>query len=197
MGSNLTCFNCNELVDENLEQVRCVRPFSISATTDIQLPSDCKLYQDQTLKQTEGGLDISIQTITIFQMKNYIQNELPTELVMKSIIDHCNIEINKITQNFYITNLGGISLKIIKNNSILTILNATIDLPRIEFPHEMNIESLRVPISVNEPQTLAIYLDDVSDKIQENYLKNKNTLIYCHNGSMNSVALALGNQMKF
>ncbi|OTF81308.1 map kinase phosphatase-like protein [Euroglyphus maynei] len=59
------------------------------------------------------------------------------------------------------------------------------------------METLRVPISTKEPQTLKLYLNDVADKIHENYLKNGNTLIYCYDGSLNSVVLAIGYLIKY
>ena len=50
---------------------------------------------------------------------------------------------------------------------------------------------------VDEPETLSLYINDVADKIHENYLKNGNTLIYCYDGTLNSIALVTGNRINY
>ncbi|KAH7643428.1 uncharacterized protein LOC124497592 [Dermatophagoides farinae] len=238
-GSGGTTMN---QMDQTTNQ-RCIRPFTISRISSIQLPADSRLYRDQTLLKTDNGLDIVKKHISLNSLQSFIQNELSTDLVIRTTIDHSNIETNKVIQNFYITSFGGLSLKTLKTNHINLLLNATIDLPIVDFPKIMNnsinnnnnndqqqqqqprqkqkqkqkkhrqqqqqqqlqqqsqqqlmMETLRIPISTKEPRTLKLYMNDVADKIHENYLKNGNTLIYCYDGSLNSVVLAIGYLIKY
>nr|XP_046917214.1 uncharacterized protein LOC124497592 [Dermatophagoides farinae] len=194
-GSGGTTMN---QMDQTTNQ-RCIRPFTISRISSIQLPADSRLYRDQTLLKTDNGLDIVKKHISLNSLQSFIQNELSTDLVIRTTIDHSNIETNKVIQNFYITSFGGLSLKTLKTNHINLLLNATIDLPILQqqSQQQLMMETLRIPISTKEPRTLKLYMNDVADKIHENYLKNGNTLIYCYDGSLNSVVLAIGYLIKY
>ena len=133
-GSGGTTMN---QMDQTTNQ-RCIRPFTISRISSIQLPADSRLYRDQTLLKTDNGLDIVKKHISLNSLQSFIQNELSTDLVIRTTIDHSNIETNKVIQNFYITSFGGLSLKTLKTNHINLLLNATIDLPIVDFPKIMN-----------------------------------------------------------
>ncbi|KPM02734.1 map kinase phosphatase-like protein [Sarcoptes scabiei] len=189
------CFNdCVEPdATSRLEQRKWnrIRSFQISTKEPITIAKDSNLILDQNLHQTNEGIVINNGKINLSNIKSFIENHSTDKNALRLIT---NTEINKVTQNFYITSFAGLRLKTIKLLRIDLILNATIDLPSIDLSRDDGMETkiLRVPISEKEPETLNRYIDNVADQIHYNYSLNKNTLLYCHDGSFNTIALAIG-----
>lgn len=189
---------------------RFIRPFSISSVAHVKLANDAPLLKDQNLTKTKKGKNaINTEKVPLSKLKVYIEKNFDAELVQRTAVDTDNIVTTKIIQvwkrvtlylsfhslpnhhqNLYVTSLGGLKAKTLKNYKVNLLLNASLDLPMVEVT---GCESLRVPIDAElEPDSLSIYISDVADKIHENYLKNGQTVIYCHDGNLNSMALSAG-----
>lgn len=169
---------------------RFIRPFSISSVPHVKLASDARLIRDQQLSHTaKGKCKINTDKVALAKLKAYMEKNLDSELVQRTSINRDNTQTTKIIQNLYVTSLGGLKAKTLKNYKVNLLLNASIDLPLVEVAGS---ETIRVPITEKEPETLSNYINDVADKIHENYLKNGQTVIYCHDGNRNSMALSAG-----
>lgn len=167
---------------------RNVRQFSMSAAK-VKLPPDARLYEDQNLSCTQKGkTKINTDRVAINQLKAYL-GQMSPELVKRTLTDN-NSQLTKITQNLYVTSLGGLKEMNLKRRKVNLLLNASIDLPMVDMG---NVETIRVPITEKEPDSVSLYASDVADLIQENYCKDGQTLIYCHDGNRNSIALSTGN----
>lgn len=174
---------------------RFMRPFSISSVQHVKLANDAPLIKDQNLTKTKKGKNpINQDKVPLSKLKVYIEKNFDAELVERTSVNSDNIVTTKIIQNLYVTSLGGLKAKTLKNYKVNLLLNASIDLPMVEVG---GCESLRVPISELEPESLSLYVSDVADKIHENYLKNGQTVIFCQDGNLNSMALSAGYLCKY
>lgn len=181
--------DAGEKEEDRPKAERFIRPFSINSNAKVKLANDARLYQDQTLSHTSKNKNkICTERVALDQLQSYLEGMKP-EQVQRTLTDRNNSQTTKIIQNLYVTSLGGLKSKTLKTFKVNLLLNATIDLPLVEAP---NVETIRVPITEKEPDSLALYMSDVADKIQENYLKNGQTVIYCMDGNRNSIALTTG-----
>lgn len=147
------CFSCQvgdlfSVSEPAPTNVRCVRPFTISPKK-VTLSSDSHLIRDQTLARTHRTkLNITSEKISISKLKTYVHNELPASVGSRTISNPQNTETTKIIQNLYITSFAGLqNVKTLKSHKINLFLNASIDLPIVEF-HKIVAETLRVPVSI-------------------------------------------------
>ena len=176
--------------DEAPKSERYIRPFSISSVQHVKLASDARLLCDQNLSHTSKGKSkINTDRVPLAKLKAYMEKNMDSEMVQRTSINYENTQTTKVIQNMYVTSLGGLKAKTLKNYKVNLLLNASIDLPMVEVD---NAETIRVPISEKEPDSLSIYINDVADKIHENYLKNGQTVIYCHDGNRNSIVVSAG-----
>lgn len=146
-----TCFPFNLLfgVSEPAKTTRCIRPFTISSVQG-KLSMDSRLLRDQNLSKTSKGKRcITTEHIPVTKLKTYVASEMSADLVNRTTIDPKNTETTKIIQNLYITSFGGLqNVKTIKGYKINVLLNATIDLPIVDFP-KIETQTLRVPVRYN------------------------------------------------
>ncbi len=174
-----------------------VRPFAISSVQHVKLASNARLMQDQDLAETKikgknHGTAINREEVPVEQLSAYIESNLDEELVQRTAYDRNNIQTTKIIQNLYVTSFGGLKAKTLGNFKINLLLNATTDLPNVT---AAGVTTLRVPILEEEADaSLSRYINDVADKIHENYLKNGQTVLYCSDGNRNSMALSAGSE---
>ena len=115
-------------------------------------------------------------------------------------------DFTEITENLYLTGMGGISKENITAKDIKCIVNATYELPKFVVN---SVDSYRIPVSFqcfslilwsvlipkvedSYSEDLYPFFKDLSHKIEDNNKKKIKTVIYCMGGVSRSPTLVMG-----
>ena len=101
--------------------------------------------------------------------------------------------VTKITENLFLTGVGGLTRDNIRKNHIDFIVNIT-----TEAPFWDGLESMRLPLEDDPNFNILPYLDIASDKINDLILrKNAHVLVHCVAGVSRSATIVIAYLMKF
>lgn len=102
--------------------------------------------------------------------------------------------MSKITNNLYLTSVGGMTQENFDKHKIGCIINATYEAPNLKQP---GIESIRVPVDDSEKDNIAEFFDLVADKINEKTIEKVNVVVHCVAGISRSTTLVMAYLLKY
>ncbi|CAG2117325.1 unnamed protein product [Medioppia subpectinata] len=102
--------------------------------------------------------------------------------------------VNKITDNVYLTGVGGIVRENIVGLRISCIINATYEAPNYDVK---GLECIRVPIDDTVDDDISPYLEEVADKLNEVVSENRRAIVHCVAGISRSSSLVLAYLVKY
>jgi atypical dual specificity phosphatase len=135
-----------------------------------------------------------------FEVKN-----LPTEKEVirkrRSMPNYCKLclmpmfaAMSKITNNLYLTSVGGMTRENFERYKIGCVINATYEAPNLR---QKGIEAIRVPVDDSDKDELQEFFDIVADKINEKAQENINVVVHCVAGISRSTTLVCAYLMKY
>lgn len=150
------------------------------------------LMKSQNLKTTRTGQPVDQRKTNKLLAKKDLQQmrqmtTLPMDVLI--ILNPPFSIVDRITDNLYLTGIGGIIRENITNLKVNCIINVTIEMPLLQIP---NIESYRVPVDDDENEVISIYFDDVTNKIHDVAKANGRTIVHCMAGASRSSSIVLG-----
>lgn len=96
--------------------------------------------------------------------------------------------MSKITENLFLTSIGGMTQENFEKNRIRCVINATLEAPNLR---RKGIETIRVPVDDTPNDDIEEFLDVVADKINERVQMNINICVHCVAGVSRSTSLVL------
>lgn len=102
--------------------------------------------------------------------------------------------MSKITDNLFLTSIGGMTQENFEKYQIRCVINATVEAPNLR---KKGIETIRVPVDDSPNDDIEEFFDLVADKINERTLLNINICVHCVAGVSRSTSLVLAYLMKY
>ncbi|XP_027197922.2 dual specificity protein phosphatase 21-like [Dermatophagoides pteronyssinus] len=155
------------------------------------------LNQAQGLKITRSGLQIN-QEVTNKPLNKKMVEKLrrnpktaPDVLI---ILNPPFCDIDRITDNLYLTGMGGLTEENISTLNITLIINATYEMPLLRMK---GVDSFRVPVDDDGNDEIILYFDDVANLIDQTSRLKGRTIVHCMAGASRSSTLVIAYLIKY
>lgn len=130
----------------------------------------------------------TISSTTITTMPDQVQEEY------KLLLSPLFSAMTKITDNLFLTGVGGMTRENFRRNHIDFVINITTDAPL----WEDSVESWRLPLEDDTSTNILAHLDIAADRIHEAITKrNAHVLVHCVAGVSRSATVVLAYLMKY
>ncbi|XP_054157622.1 dual specificity protein phosphatase 14-like [Oppia nitens] len=113
---------------------------------------------------------------------------------VRAILTEPYSNVDKITDNLYLTGMGGLIKENIESLYITCIINATYEAPNYLLPE---LQTFRVPVDDTSNDNIYPYFDEVADKINEIAAQNGRTIVHCVAGISRSSTLVIAYLIKY
>ncbi|CAG2109420.1 unnamed protein product, partial [Medioppia subpectinata] len=170
----------------------------ISSDDKTNLKNYPNLYEASKMTKTASNQsDITIQTVkklTTRAQQDMVNADPNTSPGVIEILSHPYNAVDKITDNVYVTGVGGMIRENIVGLKISCIINATYEVPNYDVK---GLECIRVPIDDTVDDDISLYLEEVADKLNEVVSENRGVIVHCVAGISRSSSLVLAYLVKY
>ncbi|KPM10978.1 dual specificity protein phosphatase 14-like protein-like protein [Sarcoptes scabiei] len=157
------------------------------------------LEEAQSMRVTKSGLNIIrgfIDHLPDLIEQKAMQNSRRTPEKIKILLQQPYNQMSVIEEYLGLTGLGGLVIERLNElrQPIKCLINVTYELPLIRLT---DMETYRIPVADNQDENIAIYFDEITEKIESMKRNNHSTVVHCMAGVSRSVTIVMAYLIRF